>query len=126
MDPRMKILIVDDTSTKRRIYRNLFKQLGYNNIEEADNGQKALQMLREDKFDFVISDDDMPLKDGLRLLKDVRADDKLKALPFIILLATADKDKVIAAKEAGVNNYIVPPFNADTLKKKMDETYNAF
>ena len=118
----MKILIVDDTARARSIYRNLLKQLGYNDIEEADSGQKAFQMLKEGgRFDLVISDDNMQPMTGLQLLADVRADAKLNALPFIMVMADAKPNKVVAAKQAGANNYIVPPFNAETLKKKMEE-----
>lgn len=115
----MKILVVDDYATMRRIVRNLLAQIGYNDVDEAGDGVTALQRLREDKFGLVISDWNMEPMTGLQLLKEVRADPKLKDTPFIMVTAESKTENVVAAKQAGVNNYIVKPFNADTLKQKI-------
>jgi two-component system chemotaxis response regulator CheY len=115
----MPILIVDDYKTMLRIIRNLLKQLGFNNVDEAMDGSSALQKLRAKDYGLVISDWNMEPMSGIDLLKEVRADTKLKAVPFIMITAESKTDNVIAAKEAGVNNYIVKPFNAATLKDKL-------
>jgi len=122
-EPNTRILVVDDFSTMRKIVKNVLKQLGYNNIEEAENGAEALQKLRSKKFDFVVSDWNMPNMDGLEMLKAIRSDAELKDLPVLMVTAEAEKDKVIAAIKAGVNNYIVKPFTAETLKQKMEQIY---
>lgn len=119
VDKNMSILIVDDYKTMLRILRNLLKQLNFVNIEEATDGSMALQKLRQTKIDFVISDWNMEPMTGIELLREVRADDKLKHLPFIMITAESKSENVIAAKQAGVSNYIVKPFNAETLKSKM-------
>lgn len=120
VDKNMNILIVDDYKTMLRIIRNLLKQLGFNNIDEATDGSAALQQLRSGQtYGLVISDWNMEPMTGLQLLREVRADAKLKALPFIMVTAESKSENVIAAKEAGVSNYIVKPFNAETLKSKM-------
>jgi two-component system chemotaxis response regulator CheY len=119
VDKNMKIMIVDDYSTMLRILRNLLRQLEFNNVEEANNGGDALQKLREGPFNLIISDWNMQPMTGLELLKEVRADAKLKHIPFIMVTAESKTDNVIAAKQAGVSNYIVKPFNAETLKTKM-------
>jgi two-component system chemotaxis response regulator CheY len=119
VDKNMKIMIVDDYSTMLRILRNLLRQLEFNNVEEATNGGDALQKLREASFGLVISDWNMTPMTGLELLKEVRADAKLKHIPFIMVTAESKTDNVVAAKQAGVSNYIVKPFNAETLKTKM-------
>jgi two-component system chemotaxis response regulator CheY len=119
VDKDMQILIVDDYKTMLRIIRNLLKQLGFNNVEEAMDGSQALQKLRGADFGLVISDWNMEPMSGLHLLKEVRADTKLKELPFIMITAESKSENVIAAKEAGVSNYIVKPFNAATLKGKL-------
>ncbi|MFN3076225.1 MAG: response regulator [Alphaproteobacteria bacterium] len=120
VDKNMNILIVDDYKTMLRILRNLLKQLGFDHVEEAGDGSQALQMLRAGpSFGLVISDWNMEPMTGLQLLREVRADAKLKALPFIMVTAESKSENVIAAKEAGVSNYIVKPFNAATLKSKM-------
>ena len=117
----MNILVVDDYNTMRRILRNLLEQLGFKNIDEADSGSAALERLRTGKsYGMVISDWNMEPMTGLQLLKEVRADMKLKDTPFIMVTAESKTENVIAAKEAGVNNYIVKPFNAATLKQKME------
>ncbi len=118
-DPNMSILIVDDYKTMLRIIRNLLKQLGFDNVEEAQDGSAALTKLRDKSFGLVISDWNMEPMSGLQLLKEVRADVKLKDTPFIMITAESKSENVIAAKEAGVNNYIVKPFNAATLKGKL-------
>jgi two-component system chemotaxis response regulator CheY len=121
MQAKMKILVVDDFSTMRRIVRNLLKQLGYENIEEAEDGQQALTKLKSEKFHFIISDWNMPNMTGIELLKKVRADGDLKNLPFLMVTAESEKEKVIEAIKSGVNNYIVKPFTAEILKEKMDK-----
>ena len=120
VDMSMQILIVDDYKTMLRIVRNLLNQLGFNNVDEATDGSTALQKLRERNFGLVISDWNMEPMTGLQLLKEVRADMKLKGMPFIMVTAESKTENVVAAKEAGVNNYIVKPFNAATLKQKME------
>lgn len=119
VDKNMKIMIVDDYSTMLRILRNLLRQLEFNNVDEANNGDEALQKLRESQYNLIISDWNMAPMTGLDLLKSVRADAKLKHIPFIMVTAESKTDNVIAAKQAGVSNYIVKPFNAETLKSKM-------
>lgn len=119
VDKNMKIMIVDDYSTMLRILRNLLRQLEFNNVDEANNGDEALQKLRENNYNLIISDWNMAPMTGLDLLKQVRADAKLKHIPFIMVTAESKTDNVIAAKQAGVSNYIVKPFNAETLKSKM-------
>ena len=123
VDKNMKILIVDDYSTMLRILRNLLRQLEFANVDEANNGGDALQKLREGQFGLVISDWNMQPMTGLELLKEVRADAKLKHIPFIMVTAESKTENVIAAKKAGVSNYIVKPFNAQTLKSKIDAVF---
>jgi two-component system chemotaxis response regulator CheY len=122
----MNILIVDDYKTMLRIIRNLLRQLGFVNIEEATDGSMALQMLRGGNFGLVISDWNMEPMTGLQLLREVRADAKLKGTPFIMVTAESKSENVIAAKEAGVSNYIVKPFNAETLQAKMVSVLGEF
>ena len=126
VDMSMQILIVDDYKTMLRIVRNLLNQLGFNNVEEATDGSTALQKMRERSFGLVISDWNMEPMTGLQLLKEVRADMKLKATPFIMVTAESKTENVVAAKEAGVNNYIVKPFNAATLKQKIASVIGDF
>jgi two-component system chemotaxis response regulator CheY len=126
VDMNMPILIVDDYKTMLRIIRNLLKQLGFNNVDEATDGSMALQKLRDKSFHLVISDWNMEPMTGLQLLKEVRADARLKELPFIMVTAESKSENVVAAKEAGVSNYIVKPFNAATLKQKMQGILGAF
>jgi len=126
IDMNMPILIVDDYKTMLRIIRNLLKQLGFNNVDEATDGSQALAKLREKDFSLVISDWNMEPMSGLQLLQEVRADGKLKAMPFIMITAESKSENVIAAKEAGVSNYIVKPFNAATLKSKLMAVLGAF
>lgn len=119
VDLSMPILVVDDYNTMIRIIRNLLKQLGFENVDEASDGVAALSKLKEKKFGLVISDWNMEPMTGYELLQQVRADDKLKTTPFIMVTAESKTENVVAAKKAGVNNYIVKPFNAATLKSKM-------
>ena len=126
VDMSMQILIVDDYKTMLRIIRNLLKQLGFNNVDEATDGSMALQKLRDKDYGLVISDWNMEPMTGIQLLREVRADSKLKALPFIMITAESKTENVIAAKEAGVNNYIVKPFNAATLKTKLSTVLGNF
>ncbi len=120
-DLNMKILVVDDFSTMRRIVKNLLKQLGYVNIDEAEDGAQAYEKVKNGDYGFVVSDWNMPNMDGLDLVKSVRANPDIKDLPILMVTAEAEKDKVIAAIQAGVSNYIVKPFTGDTLKEKMDK-----
>ena len=126
VDKNMPILIVDDYKTMLRIIRNLLKQLGFDNVDEATDGSAALQKLRDRDFGLVISDWNMEPMSGLQLLKEVRADVKLKQLPFIMITAESKSENVIAAKEAGVSNYVVKPFNAATLKGKLSAVLGNF
>lgn len=120
----MKVLVVDDYSTMRRIIRNLLNQIGYTDVEEAVDGQDALNKLRGGvNFGLVISDWNMEPMTGYDLLREVRADDKLKALKFIMVTAESKTDNVVAAKKAGVDNYIVKPFNAATLQTKINAVF---
>lgn len=126
VDKNMNILIVDDYKTMLRIIRNLLKQLGFDNVDEATDGSEALQKLRDKPYGLVISDWNMEPMTGLQLLREVRKDVKLKAVPFIMITAESKTDNVVAAKEAGVNNYIVKPFNAATLKTKLETVIGVF
>lgn len=119
----MKILIVDDFPTMRRIIRNLFKQLGFENIEEAEDGAHAFSKLKGGGFEFLCSDWNMPNMDGLELLKKVRSDGEMQKMPVLMVTAESEKEKVIEAIKAGVNNYIVKPFTAEVLKDKLDKIF---
>lgn len=123
MNKQMKILIVDDFSTMRRIIKNLLRDLGYTNTEEADDGNTALPMLKADSFDFLITDWNMPGMQGIELLKAVRSDIRLSSLPVLMVTAEARRDQIVVAAEAGVNGYIVKPFTAQTLKEKLDKIF---
>jgi len=122
----MKVLVVDDYKTMRRIVRNILRQLNFNNVDEAIDGTEALEKLRNDDFKLVISDWNMEPMTGIELLKIVRADEKLKSLPFVMITAEGKIENVRKAMEAGVSNYIVKPFNADTLKKKLTSVIGEF
>ncbi|MEO5357080.1 MAG: chemotaxis response regulator CheY [Nitrospirae bacterium YQR-1] len=122
-DKNMRILVVDDFSTMRRIIKNILKQLGYEKIEEAEDGEQAFTKLKNGDFDFLITDWNMPNVTGLELLKRVRADAKLKALPVLLVTAEAEKEQVIEAVKAGVNNYVIKPFTSDVLKEKLDKIF---
>ncbi len=119
----MKILIVDDFSTMRRIIKNLLRDLGFNNTQEADDGSTALPMLQNGDFDFVVTDWNMPGMQGIDLLRAIRADDNLKHLPVLMVTAEAKREQIIMAAQAGVNGYIVKPFTATTLKEKLEKVF---
>lgn len=122
-DPKMRILVVDDFATMRRINKNILKQLGFENIEEAEDGNDAFAKLQKGGYGFVVSDWNMPNLDGLGLLKKIRADATLKDLPVMLVTAEAEKDMVVEAIQAGVNNYVVKPFTAEIFKSKMDKVF---
>lgn len=123
MDKNMKILIVDDFSTMRRIIKNLLRDLGFTNTQEADDGTTALPMLRSGDFDFLVTDWNMPGMTGIDLLKQVRSDPKLVSLPVLMVTAEAKRDQIIEAAQAGVNGYVVKPFTAQVLKEKIDKIF---
>ena len=123
MNKNMKILIVDDFSTMRRIVKNLLRDLGFNNTQEADDGLTALPMLKKGDFEFVVTDWNMPGMQGIDLLKNIRADEELKHLPVLMITAEAKREQIIEAAQAGVNGYIVKPFTAGTLKTKLDKIF---
>jgi|TARA_R100001224_G_scaffold22440_1_gene11473 two-component system chemotaxis response regulator CheY len=123
LDKNMKILVVDDFSTMRRIIKNLLRDLGFTNIQEADDGNTALPMLQNGDFDFVVTDWNMPGMQGIDLLKEIRKDDNLSHLPVLMVTAEAKREQIIAAAQAGVNGYIVKPFTAVTLKEKLDKIF---
>jgi two-component system chemotaxis response regulator CheY len=123
MSPQMKILVVDDMATMRRIVKNIFKQLGFVNVEEAENGKEALDKLKAAKFDLVVSDWNMPVMPGIELLKNIRADSALKDIPVLMVTAEAQKDNLLEAIKAGVSNYIVKPFTAESIKQKLDKIF---
>lgn len=126
VDKNMPILIVDDYQTMLRIIKNLLKQLGFENVEEAKDGSSALAKLSEKPFSLIISDWNMEPMSGYELLQKIRADEKTKTLPFIMITAESKPENVVAAKQAGVNNYIVKPFNAETLKTKLTSVLGEF
>jgi len=126
VDMNMKVLIVDDYNTMLRILRNLLKQLNFLNVEEATDGTMALEKLREEHYGLVISDWNMEPMTGIDLLREVRKDPSLKHLPFVMITAESKSENVIAAKQAGVSNYIVKPFNAETLKSKLVSVLGPF
>jgi two-component system chemotaxis response regulator CheY len=119
----MKILIVDDFSTMRRIIKNLLRDLGFNNTQEADDGLTALPMLQNGSFDFLVSDWNMPGMTGIDLLKAVRADEKLSKLPVLLVTAESKREQIIEAAQAGVNGYVVKPFTATTLEEKINKIF---
>ncbi|ANB74340.1 chemotaxis response regulator CheY [Paraburkholderia phytofirmans] len=121
MDKGMKILVVDDFPTMRRIVRNLLKELGYSNVDEAEDGQAGLARLRGGSYDFVISDWNMPNLDGLAMLKEIRADASLTHLPVLMVTAESKKENIIAAAQAGASGYVVKPFTAATLDEKLNK-----
>ena len=123
MDTDMKILIVDDFSTMRRIIKNLLRDLGFNNTQEADDGNTALPLLQNGNFDFLVTDWNMPGMSGIDLLKAVRADDKLAPLPVLMVTAESKREQIVEAAQAGVNGYIVKPFTAVTLKEKIGKIF---
>ena len=125
LDLSTPVLVVDDYQTMVRILRNLLKQIGFNDVDDASDGQAALEKLRSKKYGLVISDWNMAPMTGYELLQQVRADAELSSLPFIMVTAEAKTENVVAAKKAGVNNYIVKPFNAETLRSKISTVFGA-
>ncbi|GJM05510.1 MAG: response regulator [marine bacterium B5-7] len=123
VDNNMKILIVDDFSTMRRIIKNLLRDLGFKNTSEADDGVTALPMLENGKYDFLVTDWNMPGMQGIDLLKAVRANPELVDLPVLMVTAESKKDQIVEAAQAGVNGYVVKPFTAQTLKEKIDKIF---
>lgn len=123
MNKDMKILVVDDFSTMRRIIKNLLRDLGFSNTDEADDGNSALPMLQTGKYDFLVTDWNMPGMTGIELLKNVRADENLKTLPILMVTAEAKRDQIVAAAQAGVNGYVVKPFTAAVLKEKIEKIF---
>ena len=122
-DPNMKFLVVDDFPTMRRIVRNLLKELGFTNVEEAEDGVAALNRLKSGGIQFVVSDWNMPNMDGLQLLKAIRADAALSSVPVLMVTAEAKKENIIAAAQAGANGYVVKPFTAATLDEKLGKIF---
>jgi two-component system chemotaxis response regulator CheY len=123
VDKNLRILVVDDYSTMRRIVKNLLSDLGYTNVTEADDGRSAWPMLQNGDFDFVVTDWNMPGMTGIDLLKAIRGDARLSKLPVLMVTAEAQRDQIIEAAQAGVNGYIIKPFTAATLKEKIDKIF---
>jgi len=123
MDLNMKVLIVDDFATMRRILRNILKQIGFTDITEADDGSTALKELKKEKYDLILSDWNMPEMQGIDLLNTIKADDELKSIPFIMVTAEAQKDNIVGAVKAGVSSYIVKPFTAETISEKLKKVF---
>lgn len=125
MSKDLRFLVVDDYSTMRRIVKNLLNDLGYPNVAEADDGKTALPMLQTGGYDFVVTDWNMPGMPGLDLLKAIRADEKLKAMPVLMVTAEAKREQIVEAAQAGVSGYVIKPFTAETLKAKLDKILEA-
>jgi len=123
LNKNMKILVVDDFSTMRRIIKNLLRDLGLQNVSEADDGTTALPMLQNGEYDFVVTDWNMPGMQGIDLLRAIRADERLRHIPVLMVTAEAKREQIIEAAQAGVNGYIVKPFTAATLKEKLDKVF---
>ena len=123
VDPKMKFLVVDDFSTMRRIVRNLLKELGFTNVDEAEDGAIAMQKLQGGDFNFVVTDWNMPNMDGLTLLQTIRSTPNLKHLPVLMITAEAKKENIIAAAQSGASGYIVKPFTAGTLSEKLNKIF---
>ena len=124
MNKNIRILIVDDFSTMRRIVKNLLADLGFTNTAEAEDGSGALTLLRAEPFDFVVTDWNMPVMTGIELLKAIRADDKLKSLPVLMVTAEAKREQIVEAAQHGVNGYIIKPFTAQTLEEKLGKIFD--
>ena len=122
-DPKTRFLVVDDFSTMRRIVRNLLKELGFANVDEAEDGAVALQKLKSSPYDFVVTDWNMPSMDGLTLLQNIRRTPELKHLPVLMITAEAKKENIIAAAQAGASGYVVKPFTAATLAEKLEKIF---
>lgn len=118
-----KILVVDDFSTMRRIIKNLLRDLGFTNVDEADDGKTALPILKQGRIDFLITDWNMPGMTGIDLIREVRADPNLAHIPVLMVTAEAKREQIIAAAQAGVNGYVVKPFTAAVLKEKIDKIF---
>ena len=125
-EKNLKILVVDDFSTMRRIVRNLLKELGYTNVDEAEDGIAALQKLKGSNFQFVVTDWNMPNMTGIELLKAIRADATLKTLPVLMITAEAKKENIIEAAQSGASGYIVKPFTAGTLEEKLNKIFEKY
>lgn len=125
MDLNMDVLIVDDFATMRRILKNILRQIGFTNIYEADHGKSALTMLKKQKFDLILCDWNMPEMSGLELLSKVRSDNELKDTPFVMVTAEAQKNNIIEAVQAGVSNYVVKPFTAETISGKLEKVFGS-
>ncbi len=123
MNLKMKVLIVDDFATMRRIVRNVLKQVGFTDMIEADNGKAALKVLKNENVDLILSDWNMPEMPGIDLLKALKSDDELKDIPFVMVTAEAQKDNIIEAVKAGVSSYIVKPFTAETVSEKLNAIF---
>ena len=123
IDKKMKVLVVDDFSTMRRIVKNILRQLGFENIIEADDGETAKIKLESERIDFIVSDWNMPKMSGLELLKWVRSNDEFKSLPFLMVTAEAQKENILEAVKAQVSNYIVKPFTAEVMQEKIDKIF---
>lgn len=124
MDLNIKVLIVDDFATMRRIVKNILKQIGFTNIFEAEDGKSALKMLQSDKFDLVMCDWNMPEMPGIELLNRIRADEQLKEILFVMVTAEAEKENILNAVKAGVNSYIVKPFTAEIVEQKLKKLFS--
>lgn len=124
MDLNVRVLIVDDFATMRRILKNILKQIGFTNISESDNGKSALMELKKEKYNLILCDWNMPEMSGLELLKKMRSDDGLKDIPFVMVTAEAQKDNIIEAVKSGVSSYIVKPFTAETIGEKLKKIFD--
>ncbi len=122
-DPNMRVLVVDDFSTMRRIVKNILRQLGFMNIIEADDGSTAWEIINKEKIDFIVSDWNMPIMTGIELLRKVRSTDHLEKTPFLMVTAEAQQENILEAVQAGVSNYIVKPFTSEVLKQKIDKIF---
>ena len=122
-DPNMRVLVVDDFSTMRRIVKNILRQLGFNNVVEADDGTTAWEILNKDNIQFIVSDWNMPKMTGIELLRKVRASEEFADIQFLMVTAEAQQENIIEAVQAKVSNYIVKPFTADTMKQKIDKIF---
>ncbi|RZB35769.1 MAG: two-component system, chemotaxis family, chemotaxis protein CheY [Desulfobacteraceae bacterium Eth-SRB2] len=125
MDLNMKVLIVDDFATMRKILKNILKKIGLKNISEADDGKSALKILKKENFDLILSDWNMPEISGLELLNRVKSDNELKNIPFVMVTAEAQKDNILEAVKAGVNSYIVKPFTPETVREKLNKVFGS-
>ncbi len=125
MDLNMKVLVVDDMASMRRILKNVLKKMGFKNIFEADDGMAAMEELEKNEIDFIISDWNMPEKTGIELLKDIRASEKYKTTPFLMVTAEGQKQNVVDAVQAGVSQYVIKPFTPEQIKEKLDAMFKA-